>query len=178
MVNTNLATQKTFIGYCNRPQDIRLLALSQTTVRHSVQTTTFWGMYQLKTQILQFFMSFHPKQAIKISGTHETPSVIFINIAECILCSKAPQYVEAELRTYSSANYTIVGSNNDLSPGRRQAIIWTNAGILLIRAANLSRHQCYNAIWTPQFDLMDTRRVCLFINVMQTNPYFTSGVIW
>ena len=28
---------------------------------------------------------------------------------------------------------TIIGSDNGLSPGRRQAIIWTNAGILLIR---------------------------------------------
>ena len=27
---------------------------------------------------------------------------------------------------------SIIGSNNGLSPGRRQAIIWTNAGILLI----------------------------------------------
>ena len=27
---------------------------------------------------------------------------------------------------------TIVGSDNGLSPGRRQAIIWTNAGVLLI----------------------------------------------
>ena len=27
---------------------------------------------------------------------------------------------------------TIIGSNNGLSSGRRQAIIWTNAGILLI----------------------------------------------
>ena len=29
--------------------------------------------------------------------------------------------------------WTIIGSDNGLSPGRRQAIIWTNAGILLIR---------------------------------------------
>ena len=27
---------------------------------------------------------------------------------------------------------TIIGSDNGLSPGRRQAIIWTNDGILLI----------------------------------------------
>ena len=27
---------------------------------------------------------------------------------------------------------SIIGSDNGLSPGRRQAIIWTNAGILLI----------------------------------------------
>ena len=30
-------------------------------------------------------------------------------------------------------NLTIVGSDNGLSPGRRQAIIWTNDGILLMR---------------------------------------------
>ena len=29
-------------------------------------------------------------------------------------------------------NLTIIGSDNGLSPGRRQVIIWTNAGILLI----------------------------------------------
>ena len=29
-------------------------------------------------------------------------------------------------------NETIIGSDNGLSPGRRQAIIWTNVGILLI----------------------------------------------
>ena len=31
------------------------------------------------------------------------------------------------------SNQIIIGSDNGLSPGRRQAIIWTNAGILLIR---------------------------------------------
>ena len=29
-------------------------------------------------------------------------------------------------------NWTIIGSYNSLSPGQRQAIIWTNAGIMLI----------------------------------------------
>ena len=31
---------------------------------------------------------------------------------------------------------TNIGSDNGLAPGRRQAIIWTNAGILLIRTLN------------------------------------------
>ena len=37
-------------------------------------------------------------------------------------------------------NLTIIGSDNGLSPGRRQAITWTNVGILLIRplATNFS----------------------------------------
>ena len=29
-------------------------------------------------------------------------------------------------------NLSIIGSDNDLSPGRRQAITWTNAGLFLI----------------------------------------------
>ena len=31
------------------------------------------------------------------------------------------------------SNPIIIGSDNGLSPERRQAIIWTNAGVLLIR---------------------------------------------
>ena len=31
----------------------------------------------------------------------------------------------------SLSKFTVIGSDNDLSPIRRQAIIWTNAGILL-----------------------------------------------
>ena len=42
------------------------------------------------------------------------------------------ELIEAEWRIYASVNYTIIGSDNGLSPGRRQAIIQTNAGILLI----------------------------------------------
>ena len=33
----------------------------------------------------------------------------------------------------SSSKLTIIGSDNGLLPGRRQAIIWTSGGILLIR---------------------------------------------
>ena len=33
---------------------------------------------------------------------------------------------------YTVSKLTIIGSHNGLLPGRRQAIIWTNAGILLI----------------------------------------------
>ena len=39
--------------------------------------------------------------------------------------------VEPEWRIYASVNYTTTGLDNGLSPGGRQAIIWTNAEILL-----------------------------------------------
>ena len=42
-------------------------------------------------------------------------------------------FVESERRVYASPNLPIIGSDNGLSPGRRQAIIWTNAAILSIR---------------------------------------------
>ena len=40
--------------------------------------------------------------------------------------------IEAEWRIYASVNLVIIDSDNGLSPGRFQVIIWTNAGILLI----------------------------------------------
>ena len=42
------------------------------------------------------------------------------------------ELIEVEWRIYASLNWVIIGSDNGLSPVRRQAIIWTNAGILLI----------------------------------------------
>ena len=47
-------------------------------------------------------------------------------------------------------NLTIIGSDNGLSPGRRQAIIWTNARIFLIRplGTNLSEILIRNQIFS------------------------------
>ena len=39
---------------------------------------------------------------------------------------------EAEWRIFALINYAIMGSDNGLWPGKRQAIIWSNAGPLLI----------------------------------------------
>ena len=64
---------------------------------------------------------------------------------------------------------TIIGSGDGLSPGRRQAIIWTNAGILLIRTlgTNFSAFRAFSfkkmhlkmssAKWHP---------LCLSLNVL------------
>ena len=55
----------------------------------------------------------------------------------------------AELNHWGVNKLTVIGSNNGLLPGRHQAIIWTNAGILLIRTTfrnklrwNLKRNSC------------------------------------
>ena len=40
---------------------------------------------------------------------------------------------EAEWRIYASVQHTNIASDSGLSPIQHQAIIWTNAAILLIR---------------------------------------------
>ena len=53
------------------------------------------------------------------------------------------------------SNLAIIGSDNGLSPGRRQAIIWTNAGILLI--GPIGTNFCENWIEIPTFSFTKMR---------------------
>ena len=57
---------------------------------------------------------------------------------------------------YASVNYklTIIGSDNGLSPGRRQAIIWTNAGILLIGPIRMNFSEILSEIHSFSFKKM------------------------
>ena len=49
---------------------------------------------------------------------------------------------------------TIVGSDNGLSPGRRQAIMWTNAEMLLIRPLETNFSEILIVIQTFPFKKM------------------------
>ena len=49
---------------------------------------------------------------------------------------------------------TIIGSDNGLSPDRRQAIIWTNAGILLIRTLGTNFSEILSEIHAFSFKKM------------------------
>ena len=49
------------------------------------------------------------------------------------------------------SNLTIIGSDNGLSPGRRQAIIWTNDGILLIETLGTHFSEFFIEIQTFSF---------------------------
>ena len=68
---------------------------------------------------------------------------------------------------------TIIGSDDGLSPGRRQAIIWTNAGILLIGPMGTNFSDILIAIETFSFKKMHWkissakwRPFCLGLNVL------------
>ena len=73
------------------------------------------------------------------------------------------------------SNLTIIGSDNGLSPDRRQAIIWTNAGILLIGPLGISFNENLIGIQTFLFYKMHLkmssakwRPFCLGLNVLLT----------
>ena len=66
-----------------------------------------------------------------------------------------------------------IGSDNGLSPGRRQAIIWTNAGILLIRTLGTNFSEILGEIHSFSFSKMPLkmssakwRPFCLGLNVL------------
>ena len=70
-------------------------------------------------------------------------------------------------------NLTIIGSYNGLSPGWRQAIIWTNAGILLIGPLGTNDSEILIEIQTFSFKKMHLktssakwRPFCLGLNVL------------
>ena len=78
---------------------------------------------------------------------------------------------------------TIIGSDNGLSPGRRQAIIWTNAGLLSI--GPWRTYFSENLIKIQQFSLKKMhvkmssakwRSSCLGLNVMSSWP--SDAILW
>ena len=83
------------------------------------------------------------------------------------------------------SDLTSIGSDNGLSPGRRQAIIWTNAGILLIRPLETNFSEFLVEILIFSFKKMrlkvssvKRRPFCLGLNeLIQLNlsPY---GITW
>ena len=69
---------------------------------------------------------------------------------------------------------TTIGSDNDLSPGRRQAINWTSAGILLIGTLGTNFSEILSEIRALSFKKMELkmsyakwRRFCLGLNVLR-----------
>ena len=61
---------------------------------------------------------------------------------------------------------TIIGSNNGLSPDRRQAIIWTNAGMLLIGPLGTNFSEILIEILTFSFTKM-----CLKLSSVKWRPF-------
>ena len=74
----------------------------------------------------------------------------------------------------------IIGSDNGLSPGRRQAIIWNNAGLLLIEPLGANFSEISIGIQTFSFKKMHLnmssakgRPFCLGLNVLMLDVWLS-----
>ena len=79
----------------------------------------------------------------------------------------------------------IIGSDNGLSPIRRQAIFWTNDGILLIRTIGTNSNEILSKIHTFSFKKMRLkmssakwRPCCLGLNVLMKTDVFWPKFHW
>ena len=100
------------------------------------------------------------------------------NVESMLICvGKVRWFMGRELRpsdTYICVSgLTIIGSDDGLSPGRHQAIIWTNAGILLIGPLRTNFSEISIKIHTILFkkkhlkmSAAKWRPFCLFLNVL------------
>ena len=61
------------------------------------------------------------------------------------------RYTGVLVYRFSPSNLTIIGSDNGLAPGQRQAIIWINARILLIRPLGTNFNERWIEILTFSF---------------------------
>ena len=80
---------------------------------------------------------------------------------------------------------TIIGADNGLSPGRRQAIIWTNTGILLIGPLGTNVNEISIAIHAFSFKKFHLkvssgkwRPFCLGLNVLKFVPTVPADIAW
>ena len=68
-------------------------------------------------------------------------------------------------------NLAIIGLHNGLSPGRRQAIIWINAGILLIGPLETNFGEILNEIVTFPF-----KKMRLNVSSAKWMPFFSASM--
>ena len=75
---------------------------------------------------------------------------------------------------YTLITQTTIGSDNGLSPGRRQAIIWTNAGILIIEPLGTNFNEILIKIHAFSFTKIHLKMLsgkwrpfCLSLNVIR-----------
>ena len=117
---------------------------------------------------------------IMIESMHWKRQAISRCLSQCLptkgyTCTLS-QLIEAEWRIYASVNFSIIDSDNGLSPGRCQPFIWTNAGRLSIGQLGANFNEISIEIYISSFRKMhlkmpsgNLRPFCL--NVLTRNPW-------
>ena len=89
-----------------------------------------------------------------ISGRSANWGRYLFQLTKCVLIAETCLIHWDRVTHICVSKLTIIGSDNGLSPGRRQAIIWTNAGILLIRTLGTNFSEILGEIHSFSFSKM------------------------
>ena len=145
---------------------------------HGNTNSIEWSLFSNTKPITEIWsrqsLSLHWKQL------HNTKH--FLNEKQLYLLSEIWYYLINSLRPSDAyiciSKFTIIGSDNGLSPDRRQAIIWTNAGILLIRPSGTNFSEISIEIDTFSFKKMQMkmssgkwRPFCLGFNELNASSW-------
>ena len=131
---------------------------------HSINELTHWGRvtHTLKRKCRHF-------DEILITGC--TGSCHFDNF-QCSQWWKFHQNEDISVSVIMHRKLSTIGSDNGLSPGRHQAIIWTNARILLI--GHLGTNFSEMLIEIPTFSF---KKMSLKIPAILSRPQFVDNIL-
>ena len=157
----------------------------------------FW---KRKSSRLKVKSSFYPSISgvlfhCRTCALSHIPVVSYLTYIYCILVGSAAHIVLSECHlthwgrvTHKCVgNLTIIGSDNGLSPGRRQAIIWTNVRILLFGPLETNCSEIWIEVNIVSYMKMHwkissvkLRTICLGLNVISRSvgPMVTTWTKW
>ena len=128
------------------------------------------------TQVLWGKVQWLLVQKRHISNTQESQIHLFLQKTHWLMTFMLTNW--GRVTHICVSKITIIGSDNDLSPDRRQAIIWTNVGILLIQTIGTNFSEKLSDIHTFSFKKMHLkmssakwRPFCLGLNVLTSGTY-------
>ena len=111
----------------------------------------------------------HPCSNFKSLFSHVWSSHGYMNevaVPQCPIWPSTSLTLWGRVTHICVSKLTIIGSDNGLSPGRRQAIIWTNAGLLLIRPLVINFSEIFIKVHQFLFEKislkMSSGKWCLF----------------
>ena len=118
-------------------------SITCNTLNQMIHIATF-----LKKKLLKIYLIYHPDISRQANGHTNglTDEQGKSNILHLTHWGRVTHIYVSKL--------TIIGSDNGLSPDRRQAIIWINAGILLIRALGTNFSEILGEIHLFSFSKM------------------------
>ena len=129
---------------------------------------SFWSPQMRNSPVFGDFL----KQSPKVPHQSWFTCLLGVRLGVFELCAQKPLFLGLELTHWGRVmhicvnNLTIIGSDNGLSPDRRQAIIWTNAGILLIEPLGTNFSEIL--IWIQIFSF---KKMCLKMSSAKWRPF-------